>query len=154
MKKTGRIILICGLTPLLCGCDPILGVSRGAIVTTMPDLTCIKGSIETTSGISGVTYTKTGGGKDLVGTPISVEHHYVYKASGSDVSNLFTVTELPRGEIGLSDSHQQVGVPPPQPEVDLARPLMSEVEANIARHCGMADLPKIMEESCNGVKCG
>ena len=116
----------------------------------MPETDCLKSAIELTPGIVRVTYdgetAKPGSSKPTL-------HLYFYETSNDRVSAALTVGDLRNGRVTITNHFDKVNERPTQRTVDFVRSVMSDVEMNIAKKCGIDELPKIIKETCAGVDC-
>jgi hypothetical protein len=157
MTSTGNAVKVClqafylgGLAIILSGCDPIYGVEREAILATMPDPLCVKSATQSTAGVSEVKVFDSGEQKDIFGTTIPRLYQFAYKKSSWKFAGVFSVSDLSNSKIEIVNRFDRMGEPPPQPDVDTARPLMFAVEKSVAAQCGVTDLPVVIKERCTG----
>jgi uncharacterized protein YceH (UPF0502 family) len=142
-----RTSVALALTMLLFGCPTPLfqGVSRTAKLDSMPSLSCVRSTIETTRGVSSVQF------EEEIATEYGQKYFFVYRGpADSDVAATLQLLEKRNGEVFLfQTSHSGAQ----QRDIDATRPVMKSIENRLASECGMRSLPGRVEETCRGVLC-
>lgn len=135
------------LVPLLCACDPISGIRRGASVHSLPDLEALKARVESYPERIAVKGWREEGGRSLTWTGLQApdEVHYLAYDDGDAIHGTLMFIRDYRGRIEYSQSLLAVGRPPPQASVDATWPIMKRIERDLACDFGM---PEIAEDLC------
>ena len=139
---------------VLSGCDIFYGVTRNATLGTDIQIDCVHHVIETTPGVEKLDYAALHTGKGLFHpTPWT----YNFSFAGNPKSNIVGSVQIYKeydGGLSYHDSLIMINQKPPQAWIDATRPVMLEIEKQLAIQCGATDLPTNVKETCQGVVCG
>jgi hypothetical protein len=141
----------------LSACDFIYGVRRVADIKPLPDLDCVRHVIETTPGIGGVEYRHTAGGRPLTWTGVQAPdqvYTFIYHGLvGTHILGVLQLIENYNGDVKFDHSLSGLNYKPPQEAIDATRPVMREIETELAAECSLGKLPANIQETCSGVDC-
>ena len=140
----GRILSLFAVLALA-GCDSFHGVWRETKMETGAPHQCVRQVLEQTTGIENISYV-------LAGEKAEFQHHfYGYEYEGLRVR--LAVLDNRSGRT-ITQIFAQNRITPPQWDIDSIRPLMAEVERNIAMVCSPNRSMVEVKEECRKVKCG
>jgi hypothetical protein len=141
-----RLIAGCALS-LLSGCDSVYGVTRSALIANQPDIACVERVIRATPKVARVSYV-------LSGTrPINQVHSFIYGAEVPSISGALQFGREYSERIFFRQTYLVINRLPDPATVASTRPVMLHVENELARHCGLNDLPQSVVERCTKVEC-
>lgn len=127
------------------GGDSFRGVFREIKTETAIPHDCVKRALEQSTGAEHINYVLANE------KPAYTRHFYDYKYEGLPVR--LSVLENSSGAT-ISQHYARNRQTPPQSEIDRIRPLMAEVEDNIAKICGPTPHGWKATERCYQVQCG
>ena len=138
----------------LSGCDTFYGVTRNATLGTYIQIDCARHVIEATPGVEKLDYAAVHTGKGLFHpTPWAYNFSFVGTPKSNTVGSIQIYKEYD-GSLSYHASLIMINQKPPQAWIDATRPVMLEIEKQLATQCGATDLPTNLKETCQGVVCG
>jgi hypothetical protein len=149
-----RTISILFVSVVLAGCDFYYGVSRSENLDQFIDHRCVKAALEKVDGITDIRYEFREGGRPLgrygLAPPDQV-HYYYYKTHGLNGYVYILVDYKLRSS--FHQSYGALNAKPPQEQIDIIRPIMSEIERAIEQTCNIEGFASRIRESCMDVRC-
>jgi hypothetical protein len=149
-------VLLAAVPLTLAGCEIPYGVGRSARLDTLPPADCTERVLRETPAITSVTRIDPTTGAELT----QLDHprdgnSYIFKFHGSAESHITGSVgfEKRRRHVYFSDGDGGMNHPPPQVEIDAIRPVMRQIEAELAHQCGATQLLTDIRERCLRVEC-
>jgi hypothetical protein len=131
---------------------------RSAEIDTFPELDCVRTVVSSTLGVTKSQYEQIEGGTAITLSGLKPEeptHTILY--GGSEESQIVGALQIyrdVRGGIFFDQSLIEINNVPPQSQIDASRPVMKQIEHDLANKCGLPELPTRIKEHCQRVKCG
>ena len=150
MKGVAAIVVALAMA----ACDFLYGVNRRAALTRLPQVDCVRETLETTPGIERVDYQAWVGSRPITWAGLQQAdqvHTFLYRGEG--VQGALQLVVGYEGDVELSDTLLDVNRKPPQELIDGTRPVMRLVEERLEQRCGIEGLVRDVRESCLGVAC-
>jgi hypothetical protein len=123
----------------------------------MKCLLCTACRIRTTPGVASVEERQGATGRELTLTglqPPGDDYYFIYHgAEGSHIQGAVYLETNWRGYVEFVDSDLRMNAKPPQEEIDATRPVMRQIEINVAGQCSVIKLTSPIHEECTGVEC-
>jgi hypothetical protein len=147
-----------GFMLLLSGCDYVNGVQDGTKLSEMPDLRCVTSVVRQAPGVVNVDLkTEKDTGSEITFTGLHPEEPvYYFMYSGKTPEQMGGVVQFQPNWRGYTDFVQSdlwIDRPAPQSQIDATRPVMREIEQDLALHCEIPELKTPLQQMCTGVRC-
>jgi hypothetical protein len=149
-------VLLAAIPLILAGCEITYGVSRSARLDTLPPAACVERVLHDPPGITSVTRIDPTTGAELTQRdPPPDGGSYWFNFHGSPDSHIIGSVEFERrrDHVYFGDADFRMNHPPPQIEVDVMRPVLRQIETELAHQCGATQLLTETRERCHGVEC-
>jgi hypothetical protein len=149
-------ILLAAIPLTLAGCEIPYGVGRSARLDTLPPADCTARVLRDMPAITSVTRIDLVTGAELTQPdPPADGGSYLFKFHGSPDSHINGSIgfERRRGHIYFRDGDGGMNHPPPQVEIDAIRPVLRQIEVELAHQCGATQLLTDTRERCLRVEC-
>ena len=149
-------ILLAAILLTLAGCELPYGVSRTARLDTLPPADCTARVLRGMPAITSVTRIDPATGAEL--TQPDPQHDgdsYFFKFHGAAESHIAGSVEFvkKRGYVSFWEADVRLSHPLPLVEIDAVRPVMRQIEAELAHQCGATQLLTDTRERCYRVEC-
>ena len=148
-----KAALVGCLAMVVSGCDTIYGVTREAGLEADIQLDCVRRVVASTPGITNLDYDASHDGKGLFHPTPWV---YNFSFAGTPESNIIGILQIYKeydGKLSYHDALVMINRKPLQRWIDATRPVMREIEDQLASRCGATGLPDDVKETCQGVVC-
>jgi hypothetical protein len=139
---------------VLAACDFLYGVNRRAALARLPQVDCVRETLETTPGIDQVDYGAGVGSRPITWTGLQAAdqvHTFLFRGDGVQGAVQFVVGY--DGDVEFSDTLLELNRKPPQELIDGTRPVMRNLEARLEQRCAVEGLVREVHETCWGVAC-
>ncbi|HWY61760.1 MAG TPA: hypothetical protein VNW15_07650 [Rhizomicrobium sp.] len=153
MRNLSVALLALGLA----GCDTANGVRRSADLDSFPSLDCVRTVVSSAPGVVKSEYRQDEGGTAITLSGLKPEgptHTITYV--GTEESQIWGALQIHqdvRGGISFWQSLIEINAVPPQKAIDASRPVMRQIEFDLASKCGLPELPARVKEWCQRVQC-
>ena len=144
------------LTLTLAGCEINYGVGRSARLDTLPLADCTAHVLRDMPAVTSVTRIDPVTGAELTQPDPPVNRGtYVFKFHGSPDSHIngSVSFESRRGHVYFKAGDGRMNHPLPQIEIDTMRPVLRQIEVELAHQCGATQLLTDTRESCYRTEC-
>jgi hypothetical protein len=149
-------ILLAAVPLTLAGCEIDYGVGRSARLDTLPPADCTARVLRDMPAITSVTRIDLVTGAELTQPdPPANGSSYLLKFHGSPGSHIngFVGFESMRGHVYFREGDGRMNHPVPQIEIDVIRPILRQIEVELAHQCGATQLLTETRERCYRVEC-
>ena len=138
MKR--RVIAVLACCVALSGCDPLFGVAHVAELVQPPPTDCVRQVLASTPGLEFPDQ------RD----PPNVFSYWVVPENGERFLGVLQLQKQESGSYRYRNGNLQIGLPPPQAEINAVRPVLRAIDSGLSERCGLTEPIK---EICYRVDC-
>jgi hypothetical protein len=149
-------VLLAVVSLALGGCEINYGFGRSARLDTLPPADCTERVLRETPAITSVTRIDPATGAELTQPdPQQDGDSYFFRFDGAAESHIAGSVEFvkKRGYVYFREADVRLSRPVPPVEIDAVRPVMRQIEAELAHQCGATQLLTDTRERCYRAEC-